>query len=573
MNRRKTETFRLTAWLGAMFLVTFFGSALAAEPSLDGKRYIAAVRSFADTVIEHGRDTYGKESTPLFVDGLHAETFEPVRWKKGGQTWVLCNFASQQSLMRTLDGLSALAKDDRYRRTAEEATRYTLQHLRAPNGAINWGGHMAWDLEHERAVGEYEDIHEQKNHQPYYPLLWRVDAVATRQVIEAIWSSHVLDWSLLDYNRHASMSKPRPAQWGHAFIEDTTVPFASIANNLSFVNVTPPLLDAGVTLAVLGKETNALTWTRRLIYRWQQARDPKTGLSGGQLSYRKLDRAYEALGHVHPDINEAKILATYHRVNRYHDLPLAQMQAAESLIAAGGSCAKTGKDFIRWASEDLETYAKYCYEPKSAQFISLLTDGTPIKWEQARAGYYDSSSFAPAKPDGHLLWGFAMAYRLTGDKAHWDMARQLAQALDLGNIGQPRSNKRKLQFDTSAVNWQFIYALLELTRATGDRGFLKLACRIGDNLIETQSKSGLFPRDGRAFARTGDEIPLALLHLAASLDHKDYLLPPAMLDNAYLHCEYEGASVPKKPGIEENRTYDNDVFYGETSRKLKIARP
>ncbi len=90
-------------------------SSRAADPPSDSERYTGAVRTFADAVLEHGRDTYGPRRTPLFVDGLQVETLEPVRWKKGGQTWVLCNFASQQSLLRTLDGLSALTGDNHYR--------------------------------------------------------------------------------------------------------------------------------------------------------------------------------------------------------------------------------------------------------------------------------------------------------------------------------------------------------------------------------------------------------------------------------------------------------------------------
>jgi pectate lyase len=534
----------------------------AAEPRSDSERYTRAVHVFADSVLKHGRDTYGPQHTPLFVDGLQVETLEPVHWKKGGQTWVLCNFASQQSLLRTLDGLTALTKDSRFREAAEDAARYALGHLRSTNGLLYWGGHIAWDLDQDRAVGEYPDVHEMKNHQAYYPLLWRADAPATRQLCEAIWGSHVLDWSLLDYNRHAKTEKPAPAQWDHPFLENTPVPFASVANNLSFALVTPSLTDAGVTLALLGKNTNALTWTRRLIYRWQQGRDPKTGLCGGQLSYRKDDRAKEALGHVYPDINEVTIVATYHRTTRYHHLPLAQMQAAEQLIAAGSDYAGVGREFSRWASEDLKTYGRYCWQPKTQQFISLLTDGTPISWEQARPGYYDSASFAPAKPDGSILWGYALAYRLTRDQSHWNMARQLAQALGLGDIGKPRTAKRSLRLDTSAEDWRCIYALLELSRATNDRSFLKLASRIADNLIQRQTRTGLFPRPGRLYARTGDEVPLAILHLAAALDGRESLLPPVMLDNAFFHCQFDGAPGWQKPGVDDKRTYDSVVFYG-----------
>ena len=549
-------------------LVTFAASLAcvcslaAADSHSDAQRYSGAVRKFADAVVEHGRDTYGARHTPLFVDGLQAETLEPVRWKKGGQTWVLCNFASQQALLRLLDGLSALTGDNHYRRAAEDAARHALAHLRSTNGLLHWGGHMAWDLDQDRAVGEYPDVHEMKNHQAYCPLLWRVDAPDTERLLEAIWGGHVLDWSLLDYNRHARTEQPASAKWDHPFLENTSVPFPSVGNNLSFALVTPSLVNAGVSLALLGHNTNALIWTRRLLYRWQQARDPKTGLCGGQLSYRSDDRANDALGHLYPDINEAKIVATYHRRSRYHHLPLAQMQAAEQLAAADGTYAKVGREFIRWASEDLKTYARYCWQPKTQRFVSVLTDGTPIQWEQSRQGYYDPSSFAPGAPDGYILWGYAMAYRLTGDRAHWKITRQLAEAMELGDIGRPRAAKRPLKFDTSAEDWHYIYALLELTRATNDRSFLKLASRIADNYLKRQTKTGLFPRSGQVHARTGDEVPLAILHLAAALEGRGSLLPPPMLDNAFFHAQFDGVPGRQAPGVNDKRTYDNNVFYG-----------
>lgn len=531
-------------------------------PPLDGRRYLESARRFADTVLEHGRDTYGRRHSPLFVDGLQVETLEPVRWKKSGQTWVLCNFASQQALLRSLDGLTALTGDARYREAAEAATREALLHLRSRNGILFWGGHVAWDLDQDRAVGEYADVHEQKNHQPYYPLLWRVNAAATRQVLEAIWATHIVDWSLLDFNRHASTEKMLRPQWDHAFLTDHAVPFSSVANNLSFANVTPPLLSAGVALAVLGHDTNALTWTRRLVFRWQQARDPKTGLSGGHLSYPKQDRAQAALGHVHPEINEAKIVATYHRVARYHRLPLAQMQAAELLLAAGDDCAAVGREFIRWAADDLKTYFKNCYQAQTGQFIAVMTDGTPIQAAKSRPGYYNASSFAPARPDGNLLWGAAMAFRLTRDEALWDMTRTLARELELGDFGESGGAERKLRLATPCANTSSLYALLELARATGDRNFLRLAAGIADNLLKLQTPTGLFPRPDRKYARTGDEIPLALLHLAGAMANQAALLPPATLDHAYFHCQHDGDRERLNPDIQDNRTYDHVLFYG-----------
>jgi pectate lyase len=525
-------------------------------------RYLKAACDFADSVLEHGTDTFGDTRTPLFVDGLHAQTLKPAAWRWQNQMWVLSNFASQQPLLRTLDGLTALTSKQKYRRAAEDAARYALKHLTTPNGLLYWGGHFAWDLQQDRPVGQYADIHELKNHQPYFRLMWRVCPEETARLMEMIWAGHILDWSRLDHNRHASVTKRVRAPWDHPFEQDLEVPFPAQGGNLSFVNVTPPLMHSGVMLAVLADNTDALTWTRRLLYRWQQARDPKTGLSGGQLSYRKEDRAQEALGHMHPKINEARIVASYHRTNRYHDLPLAQMQNACTLLEKGGRYAEVGRELIQWASEDLKAYARYSFDPNAGVFTALMTDGTPIHWQRSRTGYYVPDSFAPCAPDGFILWGYALAYRLTSDETHWQMLRRLARSLSLGEVGGLQGSGRALRFSTDSQDWRYIYALLELHQASQDRQFLRLASRIADNILSMQTATGLFPRPGREWARTGDEIPLALLHLAAAVAGKSEQMPAPIRDSRFFHCEYHGPLEAHQQKRADKRTYDDLVYYG-----------
>ncbi len=525
-------------------------------------KYLNAVHTFAERVLQSGTDIYGPNSTPLFVDGLNVKTLEPVKWKCRGETWVLSNFASQQPLLRTLDGLTALTSQKKYRQAAEQATGYALQNLTTPNGLLYWGGHLAWDLEKDQPVGQYANVHELKSHQPYYQIMWRVNAPAARKLMESVWMGHVLDWSLLDYNRHANTKKPVPHNWKHIFNENIEVPFPAQGNNLSFVNVTPPLMHTGAMLAVLDNNTDVLTWTRRLAYRWQQGKDPKTGLCGGQLSFRKNDRAQDALGHVHPDINEAKIVASYHQTSRYHTLPLAQMQAAEALMPAGGKYAMIGHEFIFWASEDLKTYTQHSYDPKTGQFIALMTDGTPIKWQESRSGYYVPASFAPRKPDGFILWGYAMAFRLTSDEIHWQMARNILRQFNLGDIGRPGGIVSAIKYDNDHNDWRTIYALLELHQATNNDKFLRLACSVADNILAMQTSTGLFPRPGRQWARTGDEIPLALLHLTAAIMDKSSLLPPPVFDGRFFHCEYHGRLEKHQQKRDDKRTIDDLVFYG-----------
>ena len=563
MVSKKSSPLHRSILIMAVVLVAVTNQAICEPTNSTTKRYVQAVHSFADTVLKHGRDVYGKQKTPLFVDGLHIETLAPVRWQCRGQTWVLSNFASQQPLLRLLDGLTGITGEKKYRRAAEEATSYVLKHLRTPNGLLYWAGHTAWDLEAEQPVSQYDNVHEFKLQQPYYRLMWKLDPAPTRKLLETVWAGHIIDWSLLDYNRHADANKDVRPQWDSHFNKDIEIPFPTDGDNLSFCNVTPPLMHTAVMLAVLDNSEDALLWARRLIYRWQQGRDPNTGLCGGQLSYRKNDRAQEALGHVHPNINEAKIVASYHQRSRYHHLPLAQMQAAETLIDACGKYEKVGRQFIRWAGDDLQVYARQCYDSDKGVFIAKMTDGTPIKWQSSRRGYYIPQSFAPQEPDGFLFWGYAMAYRLTSDQAHWQTLHRLFIKLNLGDLGTPDADERALNFDTDNSDWKLIYVLLELYSATKDKALLRLACSVADNILKTQARTGLFPRPKRKYARTGDEIPLAILHLAAALEGKSSAMPPAIMDGRFFHCEYHGQLEEYQKKRDDKRTYDHLVYYGK----------
>jgi hypothetical protein len=297
-----------------------------------------------------------------------------------------------------------------------------------------------------------------------------------------------------------------------------------------------------------------------LVARWRQARHPETGLSGGQLSYRKHDRAQDVLGHVHPEINEAKIVASYHQAGRYHTMPLAQMQAGEDLLAAGDSFAKIGRDFITAAAEDLKIYARECYDEEK-HFVAVTTDGEPLRWREAKTDYYTPESFQPRSADPFLFWGYCMAYRLTGDAAHWTMARRIAAQFGLGEVGATPAGPRDMGWQTSADDWRIVYALLELYEATDDKTILRLASCVGDNLVRRQHASGLFPRSNSEYARTGDESPLALLHLAAAMDGRRGGLPRAKYDRRFFHAEFHGPLDAHQQKRADARTYDNYVHY------------
>ena len=91
----------------------------------------------------------------------------------------------------------------------------------------------------------------------------------------------------------------------------------------------------------------------------------------------------------------------------------------------------------------------------------------------------------------------------------------------------------------------------------------RLSSAVADNLLALQVKTGLFPRPGRKYARTGDEIPLAILHLAATLQDRDAEMPPPTFDVRFFHAQYTAPLEDHQKKRADSRTYDNMVFYGD----------
>jgi hypothetical protein len=89
-----------------------------------------------------------------------------------------------------------------------------------------------------------------------------------------------------------------------------------------------------------------------------------------------------------------------------------------------------------------------------------MIDGTPLKWRQAKTGYYVPESFAPRNPDGYLLWSYAMAYRLSKDKGLWKMLRQLTKTMGIGDIGSPSGQELTLKLEVDNADWRVLYPMV-----------------------------------------------------------------------------------------------------------------
>lgn len=403
--------------LGLILILTI-NPCFTAEPNAPDKesKYLQAVREFADNVLKYGRDTYGPKHTPLFVDGLNVNTHEPVKWiEPNGDKWVLSNFASQQTLMRTLDGLSAITGDAKYLDAAKEATKYAFENLRSPNGLFYWGHAAAYDAQGDRVYSK-DNTHTLKIHYPYYELMWSIDPDKTKQFIESFWSAHVLDWSNLDFCRiSAPYSESLPKPWDHAYSEKPTFFMCKRSWGSGFFHTGTSLAYGGAMLHRLSGYEPPFVWSRRLIKRFVETRHPATGISAH--TYNKPQRMfpnddmaehfhdpYTSVFPFHPFEGKRKLQLMYFNEN-WQPLPWI------SLLLIGDMLGEEGKDFTQWAVEELIAWGKASYREADNTFVPILTDGKSIEGVVLEASCDLGVKGDIAKPlfaGPEYFWAYAM---------------------------------------------------------------------------------------------------------------------------------------------------------------------
>ena len=493
---------------------------------------IDAVRRFADLALDKGRDRYREAPTPLFVDGLNVDTLEPVRWQYKGESWICSNLASQQNLFRTLTGLTRLTGDARYKEAAKEAIAWHFDHLARPCGLLQWGGHRFVDLATGNIVGE-QDTHELKWSFPFYELMLEVIPGATAAFLKAFWNAHILDWSVLDMNRHGRYGLSPGPLWDHDYAGGE--PFFP-SRGLTFLNTGSDLMYAGVMLHALNGDEGALTWAMRLMKRYVDARNPFTGL--GAYQYGTLannnDRALRQFapdfpGHV---VLEGTLLASG---GIYSYGGVSQLRMAERLGDAGS-------DMLEWAREGLVAYASHAYDPDTNLLTPMLTDGTPLTdLSMDRAGYYSAGITRPSQADALLFYAYALGFRLTGDETLWRTARNMGRAHGLGDLGEAPGTNPEIPEDMAASDPQLLFGVLELLRAAPHPSYRDLAVRLGDNILAQRYFNGFFlPSADHVNANFDVLEPLALLALEASLQDKADAVPDWPAGRGYIHGPHDG---------------------------------
>ncbi|MFC1716883.1 pectate lyase [Candidatus Poribacteria bacterium] len=517
--------------------------------------YINAVKEFADNVLKYGKDTYGPKQTPLFVDGLNIDTHEPAKWKStDGTEWVISNIGNQQVLFRTLDGLTTLTGDSRYRNSAEEAIQYAFGQLNW-GGLLPWGGHMTYNATADE-VTYAEDkakVQELKCHYPYYELMWEVDPEATKALIENTWNSHVLNWSNLDFNRHGA-PKDMGTLWDSEY-ESGEVFFWG--KGLTFINSGSDLYYAAAVLSRLSGDKKPLVWAKRLAHRYVETRNPETGIGGYQFSQTNAwcngpeitgDRAQYQFGDDFPGhlVVEGTLFMPYRR-------PHTRPQICQ--MVAGDMLGEDGAELSQWAVEELTAWGRSAYRTEDHSFIPMLTDGTVMEgYVCKKDGYFGPKDrvVEAAKASPMEFWAYVMAFRISDDQFMWDMARNIAQGNGLGDIGATANDSPKLNTRTDSSNSSALFGFLELFRKTGDEVYLSMAKGIGDNILKYRFHKGFFTRSERhLFAKFDRYEPLALLHLAAAMEGRPGDMPAYSGGEGFYAAAYGS----------EGHKYDNNFIY------------
>lgn len=534
-DRTKPMTKKAIIWsvslslTGAFLFILIFGIISFCKEM----QIIDAVEKFADTVITHGRDNYGEEHTPLFVDVLNIETLRsPNYFPKGtnGAEWhtVLSNFAYQQNLLRVLVGLSNLTGEDKYRREAEKTAKYMFDHCwDKDSGLFYWGTHRYWDMETEEALGEKGSVHELKRVYPFYDFLYEVDPEKTELLIKGIWNAHILDWSNLTFNRHGAYEEfDSNVAWDHDWNGST---HDTLSEGLTFFNAGSDLIYAGFWLSIKTQEKKPSLWANRLFEQFAKGRDNTTFIMP-HLSAREKNRERGKLQFHFPNAFEPNLyIGNEAPIDCLGHCDFSLLHLGERLKKAGRKVE--GSSIIKYISEHLIGYAKYAYDHEKNIFKPIIIDGTDLTgYQLPEDGYFGpkGKTMETVEGDANFLPVYALAFRLQGSKELWDTLRSLSKGNSLGDIGKDPGDKPQLDYSCTTPSPRIIFAFVEIYKATLNREYLNYAEHICKNILQKRynSKSGLFTIDKNHLACHLDCYePLALLTVAAAKKGKLHLIP------------------------------------------------
>ncbi|MBM3858129.1 MAG: hypothetical protein FJ395_00595 [Verrucomicrobia bacterium] len=215
---------RTLPFLAALLLAPL-AAMCASKPSGDADRYLKIVRAYADCMVEHGRDTYGKEHSPLFAEALDRRTLKMLEGdalKKAKaltfEEWLIrpndrmltgANPMHCLNLYQVLYALTEITSEKRYAAEADASLKYFFEHCQSPaTGLLYWGEHAGWDLLDDAPI-------KQHRHEFYRPWVlwercWNLAPEACEKFARGLWDHQIGDKKTGLYSRHGDISGKNP---------------------------------------------------------------------------------------------------------------------------------------------------------------------------------------------------------------------------------------------------------------------------------------------------------------------------------------------------------------------------
>jgi hypothetical protein len=219
----------------------------AAEPPRGARSLLDVVQRFADTMIEHGRDTYGPQKSGLLLSALDRTTLSPLkvrpappagirRGDRSGEPWSALTGANphlDQNLLRIFYALSSMTGDPKYARVADEELTWFLKNtLSSKTSLLPWGEHMSWDVIEDRPIaGGTELVHEFARPWVLWDRCFELAAEESKRFAMGLWEHQIANHQTGGFDRHAPYANHGPvdgndfprhagfyiATWAHAY--------------------------------------------------------------------------------------------------------------------------------------------------------------------------------------------------------------------------------------------------------------------------------------------------------------------------------------------------------------------
>lgn len=415
-------------------------ASVAVQGGWNYSRLLEASVAFADQIILHAPDRYGKKATPLWLAVLNPDApglirEKPANWQTywDAEDYVMtaqgCNLYRDMPTLAALQQLSALTGDLRYQQSVHEYLSFYLQHLASPvTGLFPWGEHMSYNTVRDTL---FANRHEMEYNPPEWEMLWRVNPQAVQAEIEAIYRINIYDKEKFLYDRHANYYTgaldPMPVRG--AYIKHSGL-FA-----YSFLFLYSKTHDP-----------QHLQWARKISNLYWQHRDPRTNLVPGYVS------ASGASGN-----SEVQLVLAYYLLAGLRFYPDPEIR--------------------QLALHMVDAVLHYGFDADSGQFAGQLAPATgqALNGKTSAFGSGESSEY-------YRVYACLEAFRLSGEQRYLQAMQSCLRNLAQQSIPE---------YVSPQTIGSYIDLCLEAFHLTADRRYLRYGRSLADWSLQHSVRKGL----------------------------------------------------------------------------------